>query len=187
MQASHGRQDGVDQSEAQAFGEARAPGGAVVGKIWLRHTPEWGETRFEGLVGRRWRVDAPAAAAAVQGGVIARGAFDDGVEWGGEARLMAGWDLGGGGFAGAEAGLQVFSTGLEPRLEATVGRSWGRSLAYGQLRYDQDHEGRGYARAEANFVAFSAGRFGVQLGARLGLDHDEQAVVIGLWRTRAPR
>jgi hypothetical protein len=188
VQAAQGQEGGAEQSELQAYAEGPAPGGAQVAKLWLRHTPDWDETRYEALAGRRWRFDAPAVSAgAVQGALVVRGSGEEAAAFGVEARALAGWNLGRGAYAGAEAGVQIFAEGAEPRLEATVGHAADRRLTYLQLRYDGDAEGRGYARAEAALVLFTAGGVGVQIGARAGLEHDERAVTIGLWRSASPR
>ncbi len=184
---SHGEESRTQQTEAQAYWEGVAPGGARVGKIWLRQAPDRDETRFEVMAARRWGFEGPADAAAVQGGLIVRGGSNIDAEVGAEARIMAGWDLGVGVYTGAEAGVQAFGGGAEARFEASLGRSGARSLTFLQLRYDQDQDGRGYARAEAAAVLFSAAGWGIQVGARAGLDHDERAFTIGLWRSPGRR
>jgi hypothetical protein len=188
VQVAQVEQNDADQTEAQVYAETPAPGGgARVGKLWLRYAPDADETRFEVMAGRRWRFEAPASAAAVQGVLVARGEVGADTDLGAEARLLGGWDLGDGIYVGAEAGVQLFETGPEARLEATLGRTAGRSLSFLQIRYDQDSEGLSYARGEAALVLFTTGGVGVQIGVRTGLDHDEHALTIGLWRTAAPR
>ena len=176
-----GDEEGRPETEAQFYREARGPFGTQVTKFWAQDD-SLGRT-FEASVALRRSSPVPLAdVAAVEAGVIAiaREGLDPG--FGAEARVSAGWTWGPGLYAVADLAGRAEEEGVSPRWGATLGRSDSRSLAFVQVRYEEGPPGRGFERAEAALVWFGDRPWGVQIGVRAGLAHDEQAFTIGLWR-----
>lgn len=184
-QSSYSEEEGRTQAEVQLYGESPGPQGrgAVVGKLWARRDLDTDAQSYELQAGRRWRIDARGfAALAGQSSFVVRGGDDTDTRIGAEARLQAGWAWDNGVYLAAEAAALSFDTEVEPRLEATVGRSRRASLLFAQWRYDGDSEGDGRSRAEAGVVWFPRETWGLQVSARAGLGHEETALTVGLWR-----
>lgn len=176
-----GDEEGRSETEAQLYREQRGPWGTQVTKIWAQDDT-LGRT-FEASVALRRPLRSPLAdVAALEGGVIAIAREGQEPGLGAEAHVSAGWGFGPGLFAVADLAARAEEDGLSPRWGATLGRSDPQSLAFVQVRYEEGPPGQGFERAEAVFVWFGDRPWGVQVGVRTGLAHDEQAFTIGLWR-----
>ncbi len=123
---------------------------------------------------------------AVQAGALWASHPDEGCgEGGGEARILAGRNIGSHAFANAEVAGRALSGGCGgARLDLTVGyRPRENWLAMAQTFVDASREGEEAIRAQITMVRFSANGRGVQLGVRARLDGDdaEPALVFALW------